>query len=67
MKVAVVGTGYVGLVTGTRLAETGKSVICVDINEEKVKMMQAFKLPIYEPGLDVLFPRNIDDEKQGYL
>ena len=64
MKIAVVGTGYVGLVTGTCLAETGNSVICVDINEEKVKMMQAFKLPIYEPGLDLLFHRNIE---QGRL
>jgi UDPglucose 6-dehydrogenase len=60
MKIAVVGTGYVGLVTGTCLAETGNSVTCVDINEEKVKMMQAFKLPIYEPGLDLLFHRNIE-------
>ncbi len=64
MKIAVVGTGYVGLVTGTCLAETGNSVICVDINEEKVKMMQAFQLPIYEPGLDLLFHRNIE---QGRL
>ena len=64
MKIAVVGTGYVGLVTGTCLAETGNSVVCVDINEEKVRMMQAFKLPIYEPGLDLLFHRNIE---QGRL
>lgn len=64
MKIAVVGTGYVGLVTGTCLAETGNTVTCVDINEEKVKMMQAFKLPIYEPGLDLLFHRNIE---QGRL
>jgi len=63
MKIAVVGTGYVGLVTGTCLAETGNSVICVDINEEKVKVMQAFKLPIYEPGLDLLFHRNIEQER----
>jgi UDPglucose 6-dehydrogenase len=54
MKIAVVGTGYVGLVTGTCLAETGNTVTCVDVNEEKVKMMLAFKLPIYEPGLDLL-------------
>ncbi len=60
MKIAVVGTGYVGLVTGTCLAETGNSVMCVDIDEQKVKMMQAFKLPIYEPGLDLLFHRNIE-------
>lgn len=53
-----------GLVTGTCLAETGNSVICVDINEEKVTMMREGRLPIYEPGLDVLFHRNID---QGRL
>ena len=64
MKIAVVGTGYVGLVTGTCLAETGNTVTCVDVNEEKVKMMLAFKLPIYEPGLDLLFHRNIE---QGRL
>lgn len=63
MKIAVIGTGYVGLVTGTCLAETGNSVICVDINEEKVRMMQAFKLPIYEPGLELLFHRNIEQER----
>src|ERR1700749_4743082 len=59
MKIAVVGTGYVGLVTGTCLAETGNQVICVDINEQKVKMMQDGQLPIYEPGLELLFFRNI--------
>ncbi len=64
MKIAVVGTGYVGLVTGTCLAETGNQVICVDINENKVKMMQEGKLPIYEPGLELLFTRNIN---QGRL
>ena len=64
MKIAVVGTGYVGLVTGTCLAETGNHVICVDINAEKVKKMQSGIVPIYEPHLDVLFERNI---KQGRL
>ena len=59
MKIAVIGTGYVGLVTGTCLAETGNNVICVDIIEEKVNKMKAGELPIYEPGLDVLFHRNI--------
>ena len=59
MKIAVVGTGYVGLVTGTCLAETGNSVICVDINEEKVWRMQNGEMPIYEPGLEALFHRNI--------
>jgi len=63
MKIAVVGTGYVGLVTGTCLAETGNDVICVDINADKVKMMQNGKMPIYEPGLDLLFNRNIDQNR----
>lgn len=64
MNIAVVGTGYVGLVTGTCLAETGNHVICVDINKEKVQKMQAGIVPIYEPHLAVLFERNI---KQGRL
>lgn len=64
MNIAVVGTGYVGLVTGTCLAETGNHVICVDINKEKVEQMQSGKVPIYEPHLDQLFDRNI---KQGRL
>lgn len=63
MKIAVIGTGYVGLVTGTCLAETGNSVICVDVNEAKVRKMQAGEIPIYEPGLDVLFHRNIDQQR----
>jgi UDPglucose 6-dehydrogenase len=63
MKIAVVGTGYVGLVTGTCLAETGNHVICVDINEQKVEMMKYGKLPIYEPGLELLFLRNITQRR----
>ncbi|PHS07656.1 MAG: UDP-glucose 6-dehydrogenase [Kordia sp.] len=59
MKITVVGTGYVGLVTGTCLAETGNEVVCVDIDAEKVAMMQQGNVPIYEPHLDVLFQRNI--------
>jgi UDPglucose 6-dehydrogenase len=59
MKIAVVGTGYVGLVTGTCLAETGNEVVCIDINEEKVNKMRNGVVPIYEPHLDVLFHRNI--------
>jgi UDPglucose 6-dehydrogenase len=61
MKIAVVGTGYVGLVTGTCFAETGNQVTCVDINAEKVQQMQAGKIPIYEPGLDDLFQRNTQE------
>ncbi|SHG59063.1 UDP-glucose dehydrogenase family protein [Flagellimonas flava] len=59
MKVAVIGTGYVGLVTGTCLAETGNEVVCVDIDEQKVESMKNGMVPIYEPHLDVLFHRNI--------
>lgn len=59
MKIAVVGTGYVGLVTGTCFAETGNTVTCIDINEEKVASLRNGVIPIYEPGLDVLFDRNI--------
>ncbi|TBH70602.1 UDP-glucose dehydrogenase family protein [Aquirufa antheringensis] len=61
MKIAVVGTGYVGLVTGTCFAETGNQVTCVDINQEKVQQMQDGKIPIYEPGLDDLFQRNTQE------
>ena len=63
MKIAVIGTGYVGLVTGTCLSETGNDVICVDINESKVKKMQNGEVPIYEPGLDLLFHRNIAQKR----
>jgi UDPglucose 6-dehydrogenase len=64
MEIAVVGTGYVGLVTGTCLAETGNNVVCVDIDEAKVQKMKDGIVPIYEPHLDVLFERNI---RQGRL
>ena len=60
MKIAVIGTGYVGLVTGTCLAETGNEVVCVDIDAEKVAKMREGIVPIYEPYLDVLFERNIN-------
>lgn len=58
-KIAVVGTGYVGLVTGTCFAETGNHVVCVDIDAKKVERMRNGEIPIYEPHLDVLFERNI--------
>jgi UDPglucose 6-dehydrogenase len=63
MKIAVIGTGYVGLVTGTCLAETGNDVLCVDIDESKVAKMRAGVVPIYEPHLDVLFERNIKADR----
>lgn len=59
-KIAVVGTGYVGLVTGTCFAETGNQVVCVDIDNSKVEKMRNGEVPIYEPHLDVLFERNIN-------
>ena len=58
-KIAVVGTGYVGLVTGTCFAETGNNVVCIDIDAAKVARMRNGEIPIYEPHLDVLFERNI--------
>ncbi|WP_108808207.1 UDP-glucose dehydrogenase family protein [Aquimarina spinulae] len=59
MKIAVIGSGYVGLVTGTCLAETGNEVICIDIDESKVQKLSKGEVPIYEPHLDILFDRNI--------
>ena len=64
MKIAVVGTGYVGLVTGTCFADTGNDVICVDIDAKKVERMKNGEVPIYEPYLDTVFDRNI---RQGRL
>jgi UDPglucose 6-dehydrogenase len=64
MKIAVVGTGYVGLVTGTCFAETGNNVTCVDIDANKVKMLSNGEITIYEPGLEKLFLRNL---KEGRL
>lgn len=63
MNIAVVGTGYVGLVTGTCFAEMGNRVTCVDIEAQKVARMQAGEVPIYEPGLEVLFERNTRGER----
>lgn len=59
MNIAVIGTGYVGLVSGTCLAEVGNNVICVDIDEKKVAMMKKGVVPIYEPNLEELFHKNI--------
>jgi UDPglucose 6-dehydrogenase len=64
MNIAVIGTGYVGLVTGTCFAETGNIVTCVDIDEEKVKKLSSGKITIFEPGLEKLFERN---GKEGRL
>jgi UDPglucose 6-dehydrogenase len=63
MKIAVVGTGYVGLVTGTCLAETGNTVTCVDIDERKVAKLKNGQITIYEPGLEKVFDRNIKEDR----
>jgi len=64
VKVAVVGTGYVGLVVGACLAETGNDVVCADVDAGKIKSLQANKLPIYEPGLEPIVVRN---QREGRL
>jgi len=61
VSLAVVGTGYVGLVSGTCLAETGNNVICVDVDEKKIETMKNGQIPIYEPGLEKLFLRNLKE------
>ncbi len=66
MNIAVVGTGYVGLVTGTCFAEMGNQVICVDIDKVKVEKMRQGKIPIYEPHLDSLFERNIKQNRLSF-
>ena len=63
MKIAVVGTGYVGLVTGTCFAETGNDVTCVDIDKAKVEKLSNGEITIYEPGLEKLFLRNLKEER----
>ena len=60
MNIAVIGTGYVGLVSGTCFAEKGNNVICVDIDEKKVTQLKAGHIPIYEPGLETIFTKNIE-------
>ena len=63
MKIAVIGTGYVGLVTGTCFAETGNDVVCVDIDTNKVQKLSNGQITIYEPGLEKLFLRNLKEER----
>jgi len=63
MKIAVIGTGYVGLVTGTCFAETGNDVTCIDIDQRKVDKLSAGEITIYEPGLEKIFLRNLKEER----
>src|SRR2546430_14290732 len=66
MKIAIVGTGYVGLVTGTCFAEVGNTVTCIDIDTEKITRMRSGEVPIYEPGLKDLFSRNIAEKRLAF-
>lgn len=66
MKIAVVGTGYVGLVAGTCFAETGNEVICVDIDERKIEMLRGGQVPIYEPGLEEMVRRNSGEQRLSF-
>ena len=66
MKISVFGAGYVGLVTSTCFAELGNEVVCCDVDEKKIKRLQAGDVPIYEPGLDVLIGRNMSDRRLSF-
>ncbi|MCX7920833.1 MAG: UDP-glucose/GDP-mannose dehydrogenase family protein [Clostridia bacterium] len=67
MKISIIGAGYVGLVTGSCLADLGNDVICVDNSEEKIAMLQNGQVPIYEPGLEEMIKRNIRDGRLSFL
>src|SRR5262249_30556273 len=66
MKIAVIGTGYVGLVVGACLAENGNDVICVDKDQDKISTLEAGGMPIYEPGLQEMVQRNHSEERLRY-
>ena len=63
MKICMVGAGYVGLVTGTCLAESGNEVVCVDTDARKIALLRKGKVPIYEPGLEILIARNVKEKR----
>lgn len=66
MKISIVGTGYVGLVSGTCFAETGVNVVCVDKDEDKINLLKSGKIPIFEPGLNDMFKRNIEQNRLSF-
>ncbi|MFL5404833.1 MAG: 2-dehydropantoate 2-reductase N-terminal domain-containing protein, partial [Myxococcales bacterium] len=67
MRIAVVGTGYVGLVAGVCFADSGHDVVCVDVDEAKISALQRGESPIYEPGLDELLKKNVAAERIRFV
>ena len=65
-RITVIGTGYVGLVTGVGLSDFGNNVICTDIDEDKINQLLAGNIPIYEPGLKELVDRNVSAERLSF-
>src|SRR5687768_9927830 len=66
MKIAIIGTGYVGLVAGTCFADSGNDVVCVDIDAKKIQQLQAGQVPIYEPGLEEMIKKNVREKRLSF-
>src|SRR2546428_12853134 len=66
MNICVVGTGYVGLVTGAVFADLGNDIVCVDKDRDKIEALRAGRMPIYEPGLEEMVARNVDDRRLSF-